>query len=265
MDIKNNTNIQPLDCSKTTKFDNTTPPDLQIFIVFHKHIFDECYINIPDDILYTYFTFIAVNKNIPKIYTPNKYKIIKEWELPIYDDTFQQRGYNENSAIYHTYINNLHKNYKYIGFFQYDMIFQDNIIDFLQKNINQTPTSFNFTQYNFGFCAYVSWNEPIKLELIIKDYETFFGKPFNRGLTYPLYNSYVIPTDKYENIMKWVTQSYDKLYPSCIEEPLPSHYRYLGYVGGIYERVMAFAIGQENMRYVNLNVFHKQELKITCY
>lgn len=65
--------------------------DFQIFIVFHKHIFDECYTHIPDDILYTYFTFIAVNPSIKKYYTPNKYKVINEWELPIYDKSFQER------------------------------------------------------------------------------------------------------------------------------------------------------------------------------
>ena len=94
---------------------------IQIFIVFHKYIFDECYKNIPQDILDKYFTFIAVNKNIQKIYS-KKYKVINEWELPIYDSTFQERGYNENSAIYHVYANNLHKPYKSIGFFQYDMV-----------------------------------------------------------------------------------------------------------------------------------------------
>ena len=127
--------------------------DIQIFIVFHKNIFDECYKNIPDYILNKYFTFLAVNKNIPKNYTKNKYKIMNEWELPIYDNTFQERGYNENSAIYHIYINNLHKDYKYIGFFQYDMLFNDNIIDFLQKNITQIPTCFYFSIQDFDFCC----------------------------------------------------------------------------------------------------------------
>ena len=48
----------------------------QIYIVFHKYIFDECYENIPEDILREYFTFIAVNEKIPKNYNANKYKVI---------------------------------------------------------------------------------------------------------------------------------------------------------------------------------------------
>jgi hypothetical protein len=74
----------------------------QIYIIFHKKIFDDCYRAIPDDILQKYFTFIAVNPNIEKEYNP-KYKVTNEWELPIYDPLFQERGYNENSAIYNVY------------------------------------------------------------------------------------------------------------------------------------------------------------------
>jgi hypothetical protein len=49
---------------------------IQLFVVFHKYIFDDCYKNIPDHILKKYFTFIAVNPNIEKKYTLNKYKVI---------------------------------------------------------------------------------------------------------------------------------------------------------------------------------------------
>jgi len=236
--------------------------DIQIFIVFHKNIFDECYKNIPDDILYKYFTFYAVNKNIEKHYTQNKYKIINEWELSIYDNTFQERGYNENSAIYHVHANNLHKNYKYIGFFQYDMMFNDNIIEFLQKNINQPPTLFSLGCYSFNFCSYDTWNEPNTLKYIINDYEIFYKKSFNYNDNYPLYNSYVIPNETYEKIMKWVIQLYDKIYPWCIEKPNASHF---GHIGGIYERIMGFCIGEEKLQNIILNVSHDHKYKNLSY
>ena len=54
----------------------------------NKYIFDSCYEKIPIDILNKYFTFIAVNENIVKSYTLNKYNVINEWELPRYDKTF---------------------------------------------------------------------------------------------------------------------------------------------------------------------------------
>jgi hypothetical protein len=236
--------------------------DIQIFIVFHKYIFDECYKNIPDDILYKYFTFVAVNKNIEKSYTKNKYKIINEWELPIYDNKFQERGYNENSVIYHIYINNIHKDYKYIGFFQYDMMFNNNIIDYFNKNITQNPTIFTISKHNFKFCSYDTWNEPNTLNYIIKDYEKFYNKIFTKMYQYPLYNSYIIPIKNYENVMKWVIQLYDKLYPWCIQKPNATHF---GHIGAIYERVMAYALGEEHFDYIKLNVSHDYKYKSLSY
>lgn len=236
--------------------------DIQIFIVFHKYIFDECYKNIPDDILYKYFTFVAVNKNIEKSYTKNKYKIINEWELPIYDNKFQERGYNENSVLYHIYINNIHKDYKYIGFFQYDMTFNDNIIEYFNKNVSLTPAIFTISKHNFKFCSYDTWNEPNTLNYIIKDYEKFYNKLFTKMYQYPLYNSYIIPIEKYENVMKWVIQLYDKLYPWCIQKPNATHF---GHIGVIYERVMAYALGEENFHYIKLNVTHDYKYKHLSY
>lgn len=236
--------------------------NIHIFIIFHKFIFDECYINIPDDILKNNFTFVAVNKNITKTYTNNKYNIINEWELPIYDNTFQERGYNENSAIYHIYANNLHKNYKYIGFFQYDMIFNDNIIDFCSKHINQSPIYFTFSNYDFDFCNNKTWNEQTTSKYIINNYEEYNKKQFNQNILFPLYNSYIIPMEIYEKIMKWVTELYNKLYPWCIEHPNHSHF---GHIGGIYERIMAFAIGQENLEYIKLNISHDHKYKSLSY
>jgi len=235
---------------------------IQIFIVFHKTIFDECYKNIPQEVLEKYFTFIAVNENIPKSYDSNKYKVINEWELPVFDSSFQERGYNENSAIYHVYANNLHKPYDYIGFFQYDMDFNDNIIEFLQRNITEKPVCFSFQRFDFNFCANTTWGELNTLAVVIYDYEQYNKKKFLKHGEYPICNSFIIPTKNYENIMGWVSQLYGKLYPWCIQPPNASHF---GHIGGIYERVMAFAIGEEHLPYIQLNVSHEHKYKNQCY
>ena len=239
---------------------------IQLFVVFHKFIFDECYKNIPDDILYKYFTFIAVNPSISKSYTQNKYKVINEWELPMYDKNFQERGYNENSAIYHVYANKLHCDYNYIGFFQYDMEFNYNIIDFLQNqttaNTFESPIYFSLETYDFNFCAYRTWNEHNTLNYVIQDYQQFFKVPFMINEQYPLLNCYVIPKDKYEKIMGWITQLYDKIYPACIQPPNRTHF---GHIGGIYERIMAFAVGNEHMHSIKMNIKHDNEYKRLSY
>lgn len=238
---------------------------IQLFVVFHKYIFDDCYRNIPSDILYKYFTFIAVNEKIPKAYSQNKYKVINEWELPHYDPTFQQRGYNENSAIYHVYANNLHKNYTYVGFFQYDMVFNNNIVDYLLANITEKPVYFNLGTRDFNFCSYESWNggkEEKTLNFIVNDYEQFFNTTFDKSLGYPLWNTYVIPVENYERIMRWITQLYSKLYPWCNQEPNhtgPAH------IGSIYERIMAYAVANEKLPTLPMNISHEYFFKSHSY
>ena len=237
--------------------------NIQIFVVFHRNLFDECYKNIPPDVLQKYFTFVAVNESIPKKYTAGKYKILNEWELPVYDRTFQERGYNENSVIYHVYANNLHKDYTHIGFFQYDMVFSDNIIDFIHMR-GGAGKYFPMSLCTFDDCR---WGEDEILEYVIKEYESFFNVKFSRTAQYPLFNSYVIPVDTYEKVMKWIVQLYPKFYAWIMSRRAkvgwcgrivvrPSIKTHFGHIGGIYERVMAYAIGEENLRPVVVNLTH---------
>ena len=238
---------------------------MRIFIVFHKYIFDDCYSSIPQDILNKHFTFIAVNDTIPKQYTLNKYNVINEWELPIYDKSFQERGYNENSAIYHVYINNLHKESNMIGFFQYDMKFRSNIVDYInnsEKEKNEKNICYCIMPRNYNFCTYESWTEPKTAEFIINDYEKFFNKKYNETEYGPLLNSYVISREVFENIMPWVIQLYDKLYPWCIKPPNCSH---KGHIGTIYERVMAYSISQSNIICKELDIIHDGHFKMQSY
>jgi hypothetical protein len=137
-------------------------------------------------------------------------------------------------------------------------MFNDNIIEFLQKNITQTQSYLDY--YSFNFCSYDTWNEPNTLKYIINDYENFYKKPFTYN-NYPLYNSYIIPTEKYEKILKWVIQLYDKIYPWCIETPNRCHHGHIG----IYERIMAYCIGQENLQNIMLNASHDHKYKELSY
>ena len=145
---------------------------IQFFVVFHNKLFDICYDCIPQDILDKYFTFIAVNETIPKEYTQNKYKVINEWELSTYNKSFQELGYNENSVIYHIYANKLHVNYDWIGFFQYDMEFtQELLYQLLQIEQMKESAYFYFFRLNFEKTL-LTWKD-IQEDFIIQNYENF--------------------------------------------------------------------------------------------
>jgi hypothetical protein len=228
----------------------------QLFVVFHKKIYDECYKDIPQEILDKYFTFYAVNENIPKEYTKDKYKVVNEWELPYYNDQFQKKGYNENSAIYHVIKNKLHEPYKYVGFFQYDMVFTINSINTILNGIGETPTCFYLTACNYGYCAEETWNEPYVMEYLTSHYEHCYNKKFSRSYKniYPLYNSYVIPVETYEKVMGWVSMFYNRVGAIVVQ----THF---GHIGGLYERIMAFAIGEENLNMIKLDINHDHGYK----
>lgn len=231
---------------------------IQLFVVFHKNLYDECYKNIPQAILDKYFTFIAVNPSIPKIYTQNKYKVINEWDFPHYDSTLQEKGYNENSAIYHIYMNGLHKAYTHIGFFQYDMKLE-NFIRYVLTTISDGPVYFPASLHTFAYCSEETWNEPETLEAILTDYESYFTTPFRRDELIPLYNAYIIPINAFEKIMPWVIQLFPKLYPWCVQEPNKTH---KGHIGGIYERIMGYAISQLKMTPKLIKVNHDSFYKM---
>lgn len=230
---------------------------LQFFVVFHDRIYDQSYEDIDQRLLDKYFTFIAVNPSIPKHYTPNKYKVINEWELPNYNADMQKYGYKENSAIYHVWMNKLHEPYSYVGFFQYDMKFSKDTIPKILDIIHRSsePIYFSFEPNSFQF-IFETWGREINTATrIILDYNVFFNKTFTFTKEYPLWNTFVLPVDFYANkMMPWISQLYKKLWPWCVQPPNQTHW---GHIAGIYERVSAMVIGEENMKQISLpSVFH---------
>ena len=231
---------------------------LQIFVVFHKDIFEECYKELTQEELDTYFTFVAVNPNIEKKYDASRYKVVREWELPMYDPELQGRGYKENSVLYHVWSNKLHEPYDRIGFFQYDMVFHKNT---LSKACD--ADYYPLQVYPFQF-LYETWNYEAKTaQFVVDDYARYFGKPFTGTGEYPLYNTFILPTTFYaEKMMPWISQLYDKMWPWCNQPPNQTHF---GHVAGVYERVSAIVVGEERMRYKLLDVEHDHTYKKLSY
>lgn len=218
---------------------------MQLFIVFHSRIYDQCYADVPQDMLDKYFTFVAVNEKIPKEYTAGKYKVVNEWDLPIYNADLQGNGYKENSVLYHIFMNKLHEPYTRIGFFQYDMVFDKNVVsDILAEKDPMTYFAFDVHPFQF---LYETWNYEMKTaSFVANDYTSYFGKQFTYSGQYPLYNTFVIPTEFYaQKMMPWIAQLYDKLWPWCNQPPNQSHF---GHVAGVYERVSAMVVGEEGMK-----------------
>lgn len=107
---------------------------------------------------------------------------------------------------------------------------------------------------SFDYCSYKTWGELDTLRFIIEDYERHWGKRLSQSGQYPLCNTFVLQSEMFARVMAWVSQLYSKLYPWCVEFPNLSHF---GHIGGIYERIMAYAIaGLEFSTVKMLNVSH---------
>jgi hypothetical protein len=242
---------------------------MQFFVVFHQKLFDECYEKIPPDVLQEYFTFFAVNQSIPKEYTPGKYNILNEWDLPIYDPTMQEKGYRENSAIYHVYANGLHRKYGRIGFFQYDMKFNENIVETIEAVPLTYPVGFAIAGVRLDELSLRNCPEVYeKLKEAITLYERAFGKkvlkmvksttpPYSLQLIrthrkYPLLNSYVISNECFERVMRWIVTLYPKI-------------NFPGYTATLYESIMGIALGTEDIVWRPLRIDHDHTFKKPCY
>lgn len=103
---------------------------LEIFVIFHKRVYPEMYEEL-DDEERACLTFIAVNENIEKDVLPES-GYIKEWELPVYHQEWQDNNWMNGGVNHHVVLNKV-SNADYIGFVQYDMRFPKGSIHSLKS------------------------------------------------------------------------------------------------------------------------------------
>jgi len=232
---------------------------LEIFVVFHKKIYEENYRDLTETEKKC-LTFIAVNENIPKEYDSSRFKVIKEWEFPIYHPELQGiLKFNENSVLRHVFENGRAIT-DYIGFAQYDMYFPPNSIQNMIDAIKNTNGEVFFAAevQNYEFCFFYTWDDFTMVknyyifEGLKKGYELFRNKKIDKNRDFPLLNTYVIPTRVYKEIMPLINH----LFQYFMEKQLFEKDKNLKNIAGIFERVMAFVLGQESDKYGRLPILH---------
>ena len=179
--------------------------NLQIFIVFHDKIFEEIY-NITDNEK-KYIKFYGVKNR----YNSNSFSIIYENELNLYNPILQDKRYNEGSCIYHVYINNLYSQYDYIGFAQYDMKFNFNVFNEINKLISPN-TIFCIGFFDKAFLGgQTSIIRDYKLvEAGLKNYNNHFNTNYvesdliNNKMI--IANTFIIHKRMYKKMMNWLIE-----------------------------------------------------------
>jgi len=205
-------------------------PSIKLFIIFHEKIFPRHYkgLELNSDELF----FFGVNKQL----SPDlKVKSTYEYDLPIYDNLLQKRGYNESSAIYHIYKNDLYKDCDYIGIVQYDMIFGKRLLETIRNSIEKNPEKeiiFYHKKLNF------KETREVDTPPVLESYNKFFGtkftvddlgkNPINNKII--MYSTFIIPVRVFEKMMSWTSRLIFEIYPSAILPPYPANHNRLGEV-----------------------------------
>lgn len=212
---------------------------VNIFNIWHNKLFDKCYEDLDDYSLRKIYMF-DVNPSYEKIYNKDKnYKIIKEYELQIYDNILQATNYCQTSCLYHIYVNGRIKNFDffydkhYIGFIQYDMELASNFIYHIEEKINSTEN-------NVFFYSLIA-DDKLEKDFVCKPYNNSilekYNKFFNTNHTYNsiknhekskyfiCLHTFVIPTLTYMKMMNWYCSISDWLH--------------INYINGIYNESMS--------------------------
>ena len=205
--------------------------NVNIFNIWHNKLFDHCYKDI-DEYSLNKITMYDVNPNYQKIYNKDKnYKIIKEYELEIYNNLLQATNYCQTSCLYHVYLNgelfNHHNFYyycNYIGFIQYDMELEGNFIYDIEDKINSTENDIFFYSLVASDKLYRNYVCNPYDNSILEKYNNYFNTNHtyesiknHKKLEYFIcLHTFVIPTTTYMKMMEWYCSISDWLHVNCI-------------------------------------------------
>jgi hypothetical protein len=196
----------------------------KIFVTTFKKLYDEHYAS-DSSFNMENFTFVKVNDDYPLELDGNRlgYDILFEHDFKIFDASLQKKGYHENSVLYHIYKNNIHKEYDYIGFIEYDHVLCDRFTADVQRLIDTAERDLLFAFNKFSFQQL--WEQGILMDpgrhlketgnprspwnclnVILDDYNLFHGTAFRmedlaRKNCFPICHCILMPSGRFDRIM----------------------------------------------------------------
>jgi len=235
----------------------------KIFVTFFQSLYDDHYTS---DHTWNAdnFTFVKVNDRYPLELSENKlpYNVFIEHDFPVFRPDLQEKGYCENSVIWHLYKNDVHKEYDYIGFIEYDHVLTADFTCTIQKKLDaahgEIILSFQPFTYRQLYDQAIIMN-PYRREkvtgrpdspwnvvsVVLKEYNTFHGTQY--GLErlaakdcFPICHCLLIPSAMFDRIMPFHT--------SIIESGKVEGYHRHNWrsPGGLMERYLAVSLALED-------------------
>lgn len=201
---------------------------VQIYSIWHKAIYDELYTDVPVEELQNIVMY-GVNEEYEKVYTPNKYNVMLEYELPIYNPLLQKHNYCQTTCMWHLW-KNKESTYKrpgheldWIGFMQYDMKPDANMFEDIRHKIREAGRGqLIFHEQTEHILQSIQWASGLALPYensALQHYNRFFGTNYNtydfihnpRIQTVPIVHTFVISVPMFEKMMAWIESYMDTL------------------------------------------------------
>jgi len=186
-----------------------------LFIVYHKVLYDKFYETITKE-NQKYIIFYGVKDKVE--HTPLQLPIIYEYELPVYNSELQEKRFNEASAFYHIYTNQLYNHTQYIGFFQYDMCIDNVSLNQVKDTIQTRPNKstifssfYAIDESKHDLCGSLRLlTEPMdRFGSLLDNYNTCFSKRYTLAdiiqAPWIMCNTFIIPCRMYEKYMSWIS------------------------------------------------------------
>jgi hypothetical protein len=234
--------------------------NFNIFIVFHKEIF-ECNYDIEKKD-WDHITFYGVKNKIDI-----SKNIIYEKALRFYKPILQKNTYNEGSALYHIYINNLYRKWDYVGFAQYDMKLKKNTISNIEKQLSSKNKAHQYIFYmDFFEWAFLGGQTIIisdygPVENGLDNYNRFFKTSYteddlirNKMI---ICNTFVIPSTMFKKMMDWMQQYFkNHIEPNMIDtknfiEFNPGHM-----IEALTGMFLSLEVASGRARYIKIDILH---------
>lgn len=196
------------------------------FVTFFRNLYDDHY-SVDRSYDPGNFTFVKVNDKYPLEIEENRlaYDIFFERDFPIYRPELQEKGYCENSVLYHVYRNGVHKSYDYVGFIEYDHVLTDGFTAAIRGKLDgaRQETIFAFQKFSFRQL----WDQAIVMNprrrekvtgrpdskwncinVILSDYNDFFKTSYGLDRLaakdcFPICHSVLMPSRIFEKIMSF--------------------------------------------------------------
>ncbi len=196
----------------------------KIFVTFFRNLYDDHY-SVDRTWNSENFTFVKVNDRYTQELGENRlpYDVFNEHAFPVFQPDLQEKGYCENSVLWHLYKNGVHREYDYIGFIEYDHVLTEDFTQTIQKKLDTANRETIFSFQNFTFRQL--WDQAIIMNpnrrekmdgspdspwncinVILKDYNNFHKTAHTverlaAKNCFPICHSLLMPSAMFDRIM----------------------------------------------------------------